>query len=120
MIKTIFPLFLLTLVLLQNVNLTFIKAHFDFNRDYIAKNLCINRFNPESNCNGQCYLMKKLSAEAEKEAENKAIFSPVLSFSFYQNEIDEILFTPFNENLKTPHFSDKKYLLKKDPYLERH
>lgn len=114
------PFLFLIITLVHSVNLTFIKAHFDFNRDYIAKNLCVNRFNPESNCNGQCYLMKKLTAEAEKEAESKAIFSPVLSFAFFQNEIDEICFTAFNENLTAQYFSDKKHFLIKDPYLEIH
>lgn len=34
-------------------------------KDYIANNLCENRYTPSSNCNGQCFLMKKLR-KAEK------------------------------------------------------
>src|SRR3546814_6876738 len=34
--------------------------------DYISAELCVNRDMPESDCNGQCYLMKKLK-QAQKD-----------------------------------------------------
>ena len=37
------------------------------NYDYIARELCENKNKPELNCNGQCYLMKSLAEEAEKQ-----------------------------------------------------
>jgi hypothetical protein len=60
--------------------------HFELNRDFIAKNLCINRFNPDSDCGGKCVLMQKLSTQAKKEAGNKAVFTPVMSFAFFYQE----------------------------------
>ena len=42
-------------------------AYYRINRDYIAENLCVNRDKPMLNCNGQCYLAKKLKAAEEKE-----------------------------------------------------
>ncbi|MEY3956556.1 MAG: hypothetical protein RLZ73_1011 [Bacteroidota bacterium] len=46
-------------------------AYYRINRDYIAENLCVNRDKPMLNCNGQCYLAKKLKAAEEKEAFRK-------------------------------------------------
>ncbi|MBE8714012.1 hypothetical protein [Sphingobacterium hungaricum] len=41
---------------------------FEFNKEFIVKNLCENRFRPAMHCNGQCILMKKLKAmDTEKE-----------------------------------------------------
>lgn len=45
-------------------------AYFQLNRDYIAKNLCVNRDKPKLNCNGQCYLAKQLKATEEKESKS--------------------------------------------------
>lgn len=77
---------MLMVIAMHSINLTLIKAHFDFNRDYIAKNLCVNRFNPDSDCKGQCVLMQKLTNQAEKEAGEKAVFTPICSFSFFHQE----------------------------------
>lgn len=40
-------------------------------KDYITKTLCVNRSKPMLNCNGKCYLAKKLAA-AEKQQERQA------------------------------------------------
>lgn len=40
---------------------------FELNRDFIAKNLCQNRNRPQLNCNGKCYLAKKLKAQHDRE-----------------------------------------------------
>jgi len=35
------------------------------NKDYIAKNLCINRDKPQNCCEGKCYLEKQIKNSAE-------------------------------------------------------
>lgn len=42
-------------------------AYFNINRNYIAKVLCENRDRPQLNCNGKCYLAKKLKQQQEKK-----------------------------------------------------
>lgn len=42
-------------------------ACFQLNRDYIARVLCENRDRPQMNCNGQCYLAKRLKAQQDKQ-----------------------------------------------------
>ena len=61
---------LLVLVMTQSFSHWFVVLAFNINRDYIAKNLCENRYRPKMHCNGNCVLMKKLK-EKEKSEENQ-------------------------------------------------
>lgn len=40
-----------------------IIAAYNINRQYISKQLCVNRQTPEMHCNGHCYLSKQLAKE---------------------------------------------------------
>jgi len=42
-------------------------AAFELNQQYIAKELCVNKTNPSTHCNGHCYLSRQLKNE-EKPA----------------------------------------------------
>lgn len=55
-------------ILLQTFNQFVIRAQFYANRDYIAKNLCVNKDKPQLHCEGQCCLKKRLAQEAKKQA----------------------------------------------------
>ena len=66
MLKQTFIIILLTIFLIQSSSKIVIVSMWWLKRDYIAKNLCINRLKPSLHCNGKCFLMKKL-----KEAEQK-------------------------------------------------
>lgn len=60
-------LFILLLSFLyQSTSSIWIITSFYINQDYIAKNICINRFDAIPVCNGKCFLEKELSADAEK------------------------------------------------------
>lgn len=62
--------FLLLLVFTIQITKSFwIISSFHINRDYIAKNICINRFDKIPTCKGQCFLIAELSKE---QKENKA------------------------------------------------
>jgi hypothetical protein len=50
-----------------NFSSLFVYAGFELNRDFIAKNLCINRDKPWLHCNGKCYFMRKIKQAQEKE-----------------------------------------------------
>ena len=45
-----------------------ILVYYQAYRDYIAKYLCENRYEVNSNCNGRCFLMKKLRKTEESNA----------------------------------------------------
>jgi len=57
--------------LLLMVTQTFSKwcliADFQANRDYITKNLCVNRLKPCCCCKGKCYLNKKMAADESQQ-----------------------------------------------------
>lgn len=63
--------FIAILLLLSSVTMNlsglFVFAGFEMNREYIVKELCINKDKPQLHCNGKCYLMKKLKQAEEKE-----------------------------------------------------
>lgn len=61
-------IWLLTLaVFLQSLAPLLILVDFKIHQDFIAEVLCINRDQPELQCNGQCHLQEKLSEQQEQE-----------------------------------------------------
>jgi hypothetical protein len=62
---------LLMLMLVKAWVIPLVCLDYEIRKDYIAKALCVNRDKPKLNCNGKCYLAKKL-AEAEKQQQRQA------------------------------------------------
>jgi hypothetical protein len=60
--KKSIALFILTLLVFHNTSGLWIIGAFYINQDYIAKNVCINRFDAVPLCKGQCYLSRELKA----------------------------------------------------------
>lgn len=58
-------------MLLKACVIPLLYLDFEIRRDYIVANLCENRNRPMLNCNGKCYLAKKM-AEAKKQEERQA------------------------------------------------
>lgn len=54
-------------VFLQSFAPLVILVDFKIHQDFIAEVLCINRDEPELQCNGQCHLKDKLSEQQEQE-----------------------------------------------------
>lgn len=62
-----------------NCTQLFVYAGFTLNQKYIAAELCVNRDKPELNCQGKCYLMRKLKQAQQKEkAHENEKLNPVL------------------------------------------
>ena len=58
---------LMFLLITQIFSKYFVMLSFQLNRDYIAKNLCENRYRPQLHCKGNCVLMKKIKQEQKQE-----------------------------------------------------
>jgi hypothetical protein len=92
---------------------TFILVIYEINKDYIAKNLCVNRNKPKMHCNGKCHLMKQLKKEEKKEEvpnikdKNEQVqISEKKNFSFLgQNIPDDFSQYYFISNYSKPCFS---------------
>ncbi|MFP9114732.1 hypothetical protein ACLI1A_12390 [Flavobacterium sp. RHBU_3] len=67
MMNRLFTYLLLTLFVIQTTSSGWIIASFYANRDYIASNLCINRFDKIPVCRGTCYLNTQLEKNDKKE-----------------------------------------------------
>lgn len=49
---------------------TFMMLTFKLNHKHIAEHHCVNRDNPDSDCNGACYLKKSLEKAHDHQEEN--------------------------------------------------
>jgi len=91
-------LFILMLFVFQNAGSIWIIGEFYINRDYIAKNVCINRFDAVPICNGKCYLNNKLKANDKQEQK-----FPTLNYKevqlFFESPL-EFLFTAIHFVIK--------------------
>ncbi|QNK64959.1 hypothetical protein H7F33_10935 [Pedobacter sp. PAMC26386] len=105
-------LFLYILIsLMANCSRFFIFAGFEFNKEYIASNLCINRNRPEMHCDGKCYLMKKIKQAEENEKKEAARNNlSLLEVSFYQEPFSFSFHDPFTLNIGNHSFPAYAYL----------
>lgn len=63
---------LILLIALQTFSKWCVIVDYQVNKEYIAKNLCVNRFRPSCCCHGKCYLNKKMAAdESQQQAPGK-------------------------------------------------
>jgi hypothetical protein len=72
MLKRFTIWFLIFAVFAANFSLVFVYVGFNLNRQYIAANLCINRFKPSLHCNGKCYFMRKLKQAEDNDKKQAA------------------------------------------------
>ena len=89
------------LVMVQTFTSWLIVAEYTINQDFIAKNLCVNKANPQLHCKGKCQLMKRL-AEEEKQTSSTSQTGGKI-------KIGDVLFT---NDLQMPALSE---LLKQRP-----
>lgn len=62
---------LLALMLVKTMVVPVIYLDYQLRKDYIISTLCENRNRPKLNCNGKCYLAKRI-AEAAKQEQRQA------------------------------------------------
>ena len=61
---------LMLLILAQSFGKCFVVIEYNLNKDFIARNLCINKAKPKLHCNGKCQMMKKLAEEENQNSTN--------------------------------------------------
>ena len=64
-------IFLAFLLICQSFSSLFIVAGYEINKDFITKNICVNKNKPSLHCNGKCHLKKELSKDSESETGTK-------------------------------------------------
>lgn len=115
--KRSLAVFLLLLTSVRILVVPVVYLDFELNKEYIIQNLCENRFKPELQCNGKCYLAKQLHKVAEDKASKEAdrqeqSFKKLLeetfhheNFVFSQTFESVILTVQNNFSYKTSHYS---------------
>lgn len=95
------------LLLASSFSASFVQAAFSVNRDYIIKELCVNRFKPEMRCNGKCYMKKQMQQQEEQSGTNtqQKNHNDVLNWMFTGNVIVHFDEQAHSVN-KTAHFAD--------------
>lgn len=58
---------MITALLAQSTSQLWITVAFNINRDYIAANLCINRFDAMPLCKGSCFLEEQLNKDQQQQ-----------------------------------------------------
>jgi hypothetical protein len=69
-LKYLSVIVLLAALLGQTFSKALLVLDYQWNKDYISKNLCVNRNRPEMKCEGKCYLCKKINTDAKKDRDN--------------------------------------------------
>jgi len=66
-LKRLIPILIIFSFALQSVSGIWVFVNFYVNRDYIAENQCVNRFEEIPICKGQCYLTTELKKTEKKK-----------------------------------------------------
>lgn len=84
---------------MQTLSKFVIILHFEFNREYIAKNLCVKKEEVNNCCKGSCHLNKKLEEEDKKEQKSPIqnltkeveiqLISQQIKFEFSNYEVEQ-------------------------------
>lgn len=80
MIGRIKAYFLLLIVTIFTFSQFAIVFNFLSNQEFIAQNLCENVEKPELECNGKCYLTKKLKEDKKQKGNDKIVHSEVILY----------------------------------------
>lgn len=71
--KKIGVLCLCGLLMLRVMVAPIVYLEYEFNKEYIIKNYCVNKNRPQLHCDGKCYLAKKLRAAQDKDERQSKI-----------------------------------------------
>jgi len=111
MLKRLTVWLLIFAVFAANFSAAFVYVGFKANESYIAKTLCINRFNPGLHCNGRCYFMQKIKQAEENEKKQGAKgHSSRVEISFFQQPFSISFLEPALSGEDKPNFSSLDYL----------
>jgi hypothetical protein len=80
--KVIASILLITMTI-GILNSSLIYLWFKINQEYIAAELCEQRDQPESSCNGNCQLQKKLAESEKNTSENPKVLPQTETLNFF-------------------------------------
>ena len=63
---------LIALLFTQTFSKWVVLLEYNLTKDFIAKNLCVNKARPQLHCNGKCQMMKRLAEEEKQNSSNNS------------------------------------------------
>jgi hypothetical protein len=98
---------LMLLMLIQTFSKWAVVVEYNLNKNYIAKNLCINKAKPKLHCNGKCQMMKKLAEEEKQNSSNNNTIRIKIQELVFSNEMNKpclpvITYTTLSYNEEPP------------------
>lgn len=120
-IKKIGVVLVVLLVAVKSMIAPILFVQYEFTKDFIIENYCINKDKPELHCDGKCYLAKQLKAAKERDgkAAQSEFLSYLFSFQIVFNNIElnvqdsaELLFSKLGEEpiFKNPFHSNTTFI----------
>ena len=101
-VKQIGTLLLCGLLFMRVMVAPVIFLQYEFNKEYIIQNYCVNKNRPQLHCDGKCYLAKKLkAAEQNEENQSKVQVFKLLIEVFHETSLSLIPLR-LTTQLKTP------------------
>jgi hypothetical protein len=93
-LKSGFSVILVAVILGQGLVYVGLGIYYQLNRQYIAKQLCVNRNKPPMHCNGRCYLraqLQKARAGENKSAQLIKVSEEMIAFNSTNRDGGNIL-----------------------------
>jgi hypothetical protein len=79
-------IYLALIILIRMMAMPISLMGYSFNKNFIAKNLCENRFRSEAHCAGKCYLGKQLArANDNQNAQDRQGTIKILIIDFFES-----------------------------------
>lgn len=105
-VKQIGTLLLCGLLFMRVMVAPVIFLQYEFNKEYIIKNYCVNKNRLQLHCDGKCYLAKKLkAAEQNEENQSKIQVFNLLIEVFHETSLNLIPLRLTTQLKTTPNFS---------------
>lgn len=98
MIKTLIPICLSALIVVNSMVFSIIQGSYELNKGFIVENFCVNKSELGLNCNGKCYLMKQLDAEKKRQAANDS-YRFQADFGIFLQPVSLVLIPPIFRKL---------------------
>jgi len=93
---------LILLMAIQTFSKWCVILEYQVNKDFIARNLCINRAKPSCCCQGKCYLTKKMAAdESQQQAPGKGGQKEETTLQLFETK--NVLFVPVFTEVRLTH-----------------
>lgn len=104
--RKVLSILLILALLIQSTGYLCIIGMFKLNQDYIAKNLCINRFDAIPICMGSCYLEDQLNSK-DQQQQNAPDFKNAEAFFYCEQLMNKEVFPQMMaEATQYPGYSD--------------